>query len=168
MEILNFAVKEGGEVKARPTTLLSRIITPIHFIGMLFMPIIFLIAYAMRFALGIKNDIVGQWLREYSLPTADFTPQTILALQIAGVISSVWVWKATCDVFTFLGSQWHFIGRREKPKLITSGPYASVRHPLYTWFIAQGLCQMLMYWSWVPAIAFGVTLFSLVVKIPIE
>ncbi|TFK16712.1 hypothetical protein FA15DRAFT_408076 [Coprinopsis marcescibilis] len=30
------------------------------------------------------------------------------------------------------------------------------------------LCQMLMYWSWVPAIAFGVTLFSLVVKIPIE
>ncbi|TFK16537.1 hypothetical protein FA15DRAFT_676656, partial [Coprinopsis marcescibilis] len=43
----------------------SRIITPIHFIGMLFMPIMFLIAYAMRSALGIKNDIVGQWLREY-------------------------------------------------------------------------------------------------------
>ncbi|TFK16408.1 hypothetical protein FA15DRAFT_452882 [Coprinopsis marcescibilis] len=112
MEILNFAMKEGGEVKARPTTLLSRIITPIHFIGMLFMPVVFLIAYATRSAIGIKNDIVGGWLREYSLPTVDFTPQTVLALQIVGVISSVWVWKATCDVFTFLGSQWHFIGVR--------------------------------------------------------
>ncbi|KAG1772324.1 hypothetical protein EDD22DRAFT_947448 [Suillus occidentalis] len=72
---------------------------------------------------------------------------------------------------THLGTQWHPIGvhtRREKPKLVQTGPYAVVRHPLYTCVLIQELLFALVSWSYAPLVALSITASAFVVKMPIE
>ncbi|KAG2362097.1 hypothetical protein BDR07DRAFT_1485102 [Suillus spraguei] len=53
-------------------------------------------------------------------------------------------------------------------KSLQTGPYAVVRHPLYTSVLLQGLLFTLMSWSYAPLVGFGITAGALAVKMPIE
>ncbi|KAG8757753.1 hypothetical protein FRC12_010173 [Ceratobasidium sp. 428] len=68
-----------------------------------------------------------------------------------------------------LGSQWNYMGVRERPKLIKTGPYGIVRHPMYSYAMALEVCFAGMFWNWIPLVVLGgamVPAFAL--KIPME
>ncbi|KAG2039637.1 hypothetical protein BDR03DRAFT_951679 [Suillus americanus] len=67
-----------------------------------------------------------------SLPNDHFQHETKVALRIAACASTFVLLRFMGRVFTHLGNQWHMDGRREKPRVMHTGPYAVVRHPLYT------------------------------------
>jgi protein-S-isoprenylcysteine O-methyltransferase Ste14 len=78
--------------------------------------------------------------------TAKAVEILLAAAAIAASVSSVWLTLAAIRV---LGKQWSLTARvLEGHKLITTGPYAMVRHPIYTALlgmaIATGLAQS--YW----------------------
>ncbi|QRW12657.1 methylene-fatty-acyl-phospholipid synthase [Ceratobasidium sp. AG-Ba] len=94
-----------------------------------------------------------------------------------------------------LGSQWNYIGVRERPKLVNTGPYALVRHPMYTavafywrtrtpqtslkraharpypmysFGILMDLVSAVMYWNWIPLAGAALTTVAFAIKIPME
>ncbi|KAG1772325.1 hypothetical protein EDD22DRAFT_965761 [Suillus occidentalis] len=58
--------------------------------------------------------------------------------------------------------------RREKPRVVQTGPYAVVRHPLYTQMLMQQALAAVMFWSYAPLVGFGIIAGALSIKIPIE
>ncbi|KAF8882990.1 hypothetical protein BD779DRAFT_1444470 [Infundibulicybe gibba] len=159
------AKKEGGNIKALPKSFFARIVTPVHFVAMFATPVAFLVGVTFN---GFSQP---SWLSQYNLPVEldqAVGPGGKAVIRGGAMLASLVVWKAMSVVFKYLGSQWHYLGLREKPKIVSTGPYSIVRHPLYTGFLAQELVQIPMYWSYAPFIAFLVTLAALVIKIPIE
>jgi protein-S-isoprenylcysteine O-methyltransferase Ste14 len=70
----------------------------------------------------------------------------LAAVAIAASISSVWIMLAAIRV---LGKQWSLTARvLEGHKLITSGPYAMVRHPIYTALLSMTLATGLAQSNW--------------------
>ncbi|KAG8742930.1 hypothetical protein FRC10_000718 [Ceratobasidium sp. 414] len=78
-----------------------------------------------------------------------------------------------------LSSQWHFVGLRERPKLVNTGPYALVRHPMYLCGIVASIFSTVgcsdirvygtaMFWNWVPLAGACLAVPAFIVKIPIE
>ncbi|KAF8556488.1 hypothetical protein OG21DRAFT_1506398 [Imleria badia] len=70
--------------------------------------------------------------------------------------------------FEHLRDQWHVIGRREKPRVVKTGPYAWVRHPIYSSVLVQQALWSIMFWSYVPLVGLGITAFAFAIKMPIE
>lgn len=77
------------------------------------------------------------------------------------------VWAVALGTILFTGAMWVFrrthkaLGRnwsitleiREKHELISRGPYALVRHPMYTSFLLMGLGQAFLLPNWVAGLA---------------
>ena len=73
------------------------------------------------------------------------------------------VWQVALGAIVFAGALWLFrrshkeLGRnwsitleiRERHRLVSEGPYALVRHPMYTSFMLMGLGQALLLSNWV-------------------
>ncbi|KAN0092638.1 hypothetical protein V8E55_003422 [Tylopilus felleus] len=89
------------------------------------------------------------------------------------------------DVHKHLGDQYHpievrtslllsvfpnFTGnqRREKPRVVQTGLYACVRHPLYSLAILQTTLLSFMFWSYPPLYVSIAVAIIFMVKIPIE
>ncbi|KEP55653.1 isoprenylcysteine carboxyl methyltransferase [Rhizoctonia solani 123E] len=106
------------------------------------------------------------WLGEYGLPKV--SPPVYYAVRIG---SSALVWVSgviMTKCFKHLGAQWNYIGVRERPALVKTGPYKVVRHPMYS-------CAMLVmagtagaFWSWIPFGALSVLSALFAIKIPME
>jgi len=67
-----------------------------------------------------------------------------------------------------LGDQYSPIGIKEKPRLVDHGPFASVRHPLYTASIITETALALAFWSYIPLYALPITICACLLKVPIE
>ncbi|KAF9072479.1 hypothetical protein BDP27DRAFT_1217655 [Rhodocollybia butyracea] len=163
--VAGVAKREGGNIKALPLDFFARIVTPIHFVAMFITPAAYL------FGITVNGLSSTGWLAQYDLPAewdVTFGEDGKLLVRAAGIFISMAVWKLMSVVFHYLGSQWHYLGLREKPKIVSSGPYGWVRHPLYFGFLAQELAQIPLYWSYLPLLAFAATALALVIKIPIE
>ncbi|KAG1839351.1 hypothetical protein F4604DRAFT_1836382 [Suillus subluteus] len=69
---------------------------------------------------------------------------------------------------THLGNQLHAIGRCEKPRVVQTGPYVVVHHPLYTSVLIQELLFTLMSWSYAPLVGWCIVAGAFAVEMPIE
>jgi protein-S-isoprenylcysteine O-methyltransferase Ste14 len=178
MKILSTrAPAEAGQLKSLPRTTLGRLISPIHAFA-LFAPILVHLL-GVTFC-GFRQP---QWLQAYSLPPpleiAKFMGVTsrVIAENEEAVKAAVRVTACGAAygfgvlsgyVLDYLGNQWSGIGIREKPRLISSGPYGIVRHPAYTCALSIQLCLVPMFWSSIPLFAAGIVGSAFAIKMPIE
>jgi protein-S-isoprenylcysteine O-methyltransferase Ste14 len=82
------------------------------------------------------------------LSSADY-PLTAWALCAGAAVSAVWLWlfhRSHAD----LGTNWSItLEVRESHRLITSGVYARIRHPMYTAIFCHALAQALLLANWI-------------------
>ena len=95
--------------------------------------------------------------------TADY-PASVLAVALGTIIfaSGLWVFRISHKV---LGRNWSItLQIREQHRLVCVGPYAVVRHPMYTSFLLIGIGQALLLSNWLIALAglvgFAILFFS--------
>ena len=84
--------------------------------------------------------------------TADY-PASAWAVALGAIVISValWVFRRSHKE---LGRNWSItLEIREKHKLVSSGPYAVIRHPMYTSFLLMGLGQAFLLSNWVAGLA---------------
>ncbi len=83
---------------------------------------------------------------------ADYVAQPwLVGLGAFVFAAAIWTFRRTHKE---LGRNWSIsLEIREKHKLISTGPYATVRHPMYTSFLLMGLGQMLLLSNWVVGLA---------------
>ncbi|KAJ1306160.1 hypothetical protein OPQ81_010871 [Rhizoctonia solani] len=114
----------------------------------------------------VAHFIEPDWLAEYSLPKA--SPPVYYAARI-GSSASIWLSGAIMTrCFKHLGAQWNYIGVRERPALVRTGPYRVVRHPMYScaMLVAAGMTGA--FWSWIPVSALGLLAVLFAIKMPME
>ncbi|KIK64297.1 hypothetical protein GYMLUDRAFT_39854 [Collybiopsis luxurians FD-317 M1] len=153
---------EGGEIKARPTSILGRLLTPIHGVAFTATPVLYLA--------GVLSNRMQQpyWYEQTSLNiqlsigTLAWTRTAAAAIALFG---GVWLHGS---ILKALGKQFHFIGTREKAGVISTGPYKVVRHPMYSAALGQLALLSVAYWSWIPLVSCGICLGAFALKIPIE
>jgi len=89
-------------------------------------------------------------------------------LRVVGVVLAVGMEIFQVSVIRTLGDQFHMIGVREKPRLVDSGAFSVVRHPMFSGAIVTHFAWAIAFWSWLPIYTLPITLVSHFVKIPIE
>lgn len=66
-------------------------------------------------------------------------------------LAAMWIFRRTHKE---LGKNWSItLEIREKHQLVCSGPYALIRHPMYTSFLLMGLAQAFLLSNWVVGLA---------------
>ena len=92
--------------------------------------------------------IPAVWIFSDLLDSFDYQPNTILILSgTAVLLITLYLFRITHKA---LGKMWsHSLDLREGHKLITSGIYEKVRHPMYSAFWAWGLGAALLLPNWV-------------------
>jgi protein-S-isoprenylcysteine O-methyltransferase Ste14 len=87
------------------------------------------------------------------IPRAADYPAHIWAVVVGAITFALamWVFRRTHKQ---LGRNWSItLEIRQKHELISSGPYALVRHPMYTSFMLMGLAQAFLLSNWVAGLA---------------
>jgi protein-S-isoprenylcysteine O-methyltransferase Ste14 len=87
------------------------------------------------------------------LAFADYPLQSVqLGVGVVLVVTALWLfYRAHAD----LGTNWSMtLELREDHRLVTSGVYANVRHPMYAALFAEALAQALLLPNWVAGPAF--------------
>ncbi|KAG2342129.1 hypothetical protein BDR05DRAFT_886755 [Suillus weaverae] len=160
--IAPIANAESGAIRTTPTTFIGKAVTPIHALASFISPVAYILC--------VTGNLFTQpaWMQRMSLPNDYFQHETKVALRIAACASTFVLLRFVGRTFTHLGNQWHTIGRREKPRLVQTGPYAVVRHPLYMNMLIQQALFVVMFWSYAPLVGLGIVAGAFAVKIPIE
>ena len=110
------------KVKERKPTR-ERFLVLLNFIGMMGLPIIY---------------ILTPWLDFFAYPLPDIVRYFGIIFNISGLILLVWVHKT-------LGQHWSMmLELGTEHKLVTTGPYAHVRHPMYTFFYILAISTTLI------------------------
>ncbi|CAE6446952.1 unnamed protein product [Rhizoctonia solani] len=88
------------------------------------------------------------WLAEYMLP--EVIPSVYYATRI-GCSAVIWISGVMVkSCMKHLDAQWNYIGVRERPEIVKTGPYRFVRHPMYsTVMLAMGGMTG-AFWNWMP------------------
>ncbi|MRG56788.1 isoprenylcysteine carboxylmethyltransferase family protein [Phyllobacterium sp. SYP-B3895] len=91
--------------------------------------------------------------------SADYSPYAFsIVLGAITMLLALWVFRRSHKE---LGRNWSItLEIREKHKLVSSGPYAFVRHPMYTSFLLIALGQAFLLANWVAGLA-GLVGFSI-------
>ncbi|KAG1720344.1 hypothetical protein EDB19DRAFT_1918040 [Suillus lakei] len=153
---------EVGPIRSTPTSFIGKIVSPMHGPSIFIPPVTYIICVTFnRFA-------QPAWMQRMSLPDDYFQHETEVGLRIAAYALTFVVLEFSGRTFKHLGNQRHAIGRRKKPKVVQTGPYAVVRHPLYMSALIQGVLFALMFWSYAPIVGLGITAGAFAVKMPIE
>lgn len=160
--IAPIANSESGAIRTSPTTFIGKAVTPIHALAS-FIP-------SVAYVLSVTGNMFTQpaWMQRMSLPNDYFQHEAKVALRIAACASTFVLLRFAGRTFTHLGNQWHVIGRREKPRVVQTGPYAVVRHPLYMHILIQQALFAVMFWSYAPVVGLGIVAGAFAIKIPIE
>ena len=108
---------------------------------------------------GLSYAVVWALPRRFS-PFVGFSAVLDAALHVAAVVlAALSVWLLAAAVRT-LGKEWSLTARLvEGHRLVTEGPYALVRHPIYTGMAGLLLATALTYSHWLGLLA-GVVLFT--------
>ncbi|KAF9458459.1 hypothetical protein BDZ94DRAFT_1284809 [Collybia nuda] len=161
-KVSKIAWSEGGAVipSSLPTSLIGRIVTPTHGVAIMLPPPLY------TFTVLVNGLDQPEWLASWKLPlnVGDNEPR----IRIAACLVTIGLSMFTGAIFKHLGKQWHYLGVREKSSVVSTGPYAFVRHPGYLQVLAQQAIFTLMFWSLIPLIAMGITVTAFAIKIPIE
>lgn len=83
---------------------------------------------------------------------ADYTAQPwAVAIGAIVYVAAMWVFRRTHKA---LGRNWSItLEIRDRHELVRSGPYAFVRHPMYTSFLLMGIGQAFLLSNWVAGLA---------------
>ena len=101
-------------------------------------------------------------LRVRLLPRGPWVHGIAAAITAAGLLFSVWARR-------YLGPNWSgTVTIKENHQLITTGPYAIVRHPIYTGLLLAILGSAIAVGEWRAVLAFALALLSFLLKIRIE
>ncbi|KAF8556524.1 hypothetical protein OG21DRAFT_618170 [Imleria badia] len=147
-------------------TRLSVLITPLQGFTHFIVPTIYIFSVL---SVGFHQP---QWMHSLALP--DVVNGVQLeglwknAVRVLACVASIALQTLSDYAFEHLDDQFHPIGRREKSRVIQTGPYAWVRHPLYALSLLQAALWCLMFWSYAPLLAVLATAAIFVVKIRIE
>ncbi|KAG8689741.1 hypothetical protein FRC11_000882 [Ceratobasidium sp. 423] len=133
-------------------------------------------------AVPLNRFIEPDWLAEYALP--EVSHPAYYAARIGSSISLWFSGLVMIRCFKHLDAQWNYIGVRERPALVRTGPYRVVRHPMYryepldfTLVLSDGMdsCAMLTmagmagaFWNWIPVSALGLLAVLFGIKMPME
>ncbi|KAF8556525.1 hypothetical protein OG21DRAFT_1408886 [Imleria badia] len=165
---LAHAQSKSGSVRPDtvPTGLLGFLFTAVQFIVAFLNPAIYMVAVAV---VGLQQP---QWMNAFAFPEVVFGVRLEgfwkNALRLLACVGSILMKRITDSTFEHLGDQYHPIGRREKPRVVQTGPYAWVRHPLYGLALLHAVLQTVIFWSYVPLYALAATAAVFAIKIPIE
>ena len=90
---------------------------------------------------------------------ADYSPRWwTVALGAVFFASALWVFRISHKA---LGRNWSItLEIRDQHRLVDSGPYAFIRHPMYTSFLLMGIGQALLLSNWIVGLA-GLTGFAI-------
>ncbi|KAF9644425.1 hypothetical protein BDM02DRAFT_3121957 [Thelephora ganbajun] len=111
-----------------------------------------------------------EWMREYALPSPPdvFGVDGVVVGRTVGLLALLTGTTLGRNAVKALGDQFHGIGVRERSKLVDSGPFAYVRHPIYTGNLITGVSFALVFWSYIPLYILPITIAGHALKMPIE
>ncbi len=109
-------------------------------------------------AVGLASALVGLavipgFYVATRIPRGLDHPSHVWAVIVGAIVffSAMWVFRRTHKE---LGRNWSItLEIREKHKLISGGPYAFVRHPMYTSFMLMGIGQAFLIPNWFAGLA---------------
>ncbi|KAF8442115.1 hypothetical protein L210DRAFT_3644282 [Boletus edulis BED1] len=160
------AESKGRRVRPESMPLLGRIVSPIHGLAAWMPPAVYI------GALVLNKLRQPEWMTRFALPDeivgVNLDPAWKSVLRAVACVAGFGLRSLADNVFQHLGEQWHSLGRREHPRVVQTGPYAWVRHPLYTVVLVQEVAWSVMFWSYIPLVALGITAAAFAVKMPIE
>ncbi|ESZ19482.1 farnesyl cysteine carboxyl-methyltransferase [Mesorhizobium sp. L48C026A00] len=87
------------------------------------------------------------------IPAAADHPASVWSVALGTIIfcSALWIFRMSHKE---LGRNWSItLEIRERHELVSAGPYALVRHPMYTSFLLMGLGQLFLLPNWVAGIS---------------
>lgn len=87
------------------------------------------------------------------IPQAADYPARVWAVAIGAIafVGAMWVFRRTHKA---LGRNWSItLEIRDRHELVSNGPYAFVRHPMYTSFLLMGIGQAFLLSNWVGGLA---------------
>jgi protein-S-isoprenylcysteine O-methyltransferase Ste14 len=102
------------------------------------------------------------WMGKFAVPFPSWLRWVGFALGIASLV--FWTWTQVA-----LGRNWSpQLQLREEHHLVTSGPYARIRHPLYTAMFGYGISIALVTANWVFVILTAAMIVAIIARIPRE
>ncbi len=116
----------------------------------------FLITFLVLYVIDVP------WMAALELPFPAWLRWIGYALGFAGLL--LWAWAQVC-----LGKEWSpQLQLREKHHLITSGPYRTIRHPIYTAMFVYGIGLALVTAHWVFVGLAVLVILGLMARVPKE
>lgn len=109
-------------------------------------------ALGLAFAL-LGLAVVPAFYVATGIPRAADYPAHVLSVVVGALLygAAMWVFRRTHKA---LGRNWSItLEIREKHELVSGGPYAFIRHPMYTSFLLMGLGQAFLLSNWVVGLA---------------
>ena len=105
------ASKTEKSEEKKPTR--ERVMVFLNFIGMVGIPVVYMLT---------------PWLDLWNLPVPEIIRWFGIAFNIIGLVFLIWIHRA-------LGEHWSMMLKLgEEHRLVTTGPYSRIRHPMYTFF----------------------------------
>ena len=102
------------------------------------------------------------WMSVLSIPFPDWLRWLGFFLGLASLV--FWTWTQIA-----LGKQWSpQLQLREEHHLVTSGPYARIRHPLYTAMFGYGISLALVTANWIFVILAVMVIVGMFLRVPKE
>ena len=102
------------------------------------------------------------WMGVLAAPFPGWLRWVGFAMGVASLV--IWTWTQVA-----LGKEWSpQLQLREKHHLVTSGPYARIRHPLYTAMIGFGMSMALVTANWLFVVLAAALIAGLFARLPRE
>ncbi|KAG8742929.1 hypothetical protein FRC10_000717 [Ceratobasidium sp. 414] len=155
--------REAGKAVHMPPGKSGQIVSMTH--GMaLFLP-----AGAFLFSLPPSRFEMPGWLLKTALPPAK-DEMMYYGLRLGGCVGALGIGATMVWTFKHLGSQWNYIGVRERPKLVKTDHLRKRGLP-----DTPESCAMLndvlfaaMFWNWMPLVGAAIMAAMFAIKMPME
>ena len=121
-----------------------------------FVAFFLILAFLVLYALNVS------WMELLLIPFPSWLRWGGFALGLGTLV--FWTWTQSA-----LGKEWSpQLQLREAHHLVTTGPYARIRHPIYTATMSIGMAFALVTANWVLVLLAAVTIIMLIARVPRE
>jgi len=160
--VAKLASAKGGKLKTKRIGNFATVSTIIHSTAF-FAP---LIAYIVSTALNAFEQ--PDWLTEFALPDDNVSIRDKANARTIAAVAFIGLSKLAASAYDHLGAQWAGIGVRENGRVVASGPYRYIRHPMYASVLGMQLASAVMFWNKIPLYACAISAVAFAIKMPIE